>query len=401
MRKNILFINHSIRDGGPGRSLYYLLKHFDYKNFNVNVLIPSKDTFSHKIEKADLDVDEIVRPNFPENLKKQNFSLFGKKISIFFIDLFINIIRLFIMLFQMRNIIKDKKIDLIYCNGTQAKIFGSIVGLLYRINIIWHVRNIQSNIFLKWLLNTCSKISFVKKIICVSNATRLQFTDKSKTVVINNGIDTNEYASSKVEGKLRNEFQIDKETIIIGTAGRVVPRKGFEYFIQLAGEISHKFKKDCVFVLVGDTPFYFNQKLMQKLKKSVDDLNISKKFIFTGYKSDVESYITDFDIFFIPSRYPDPFPRVVIESMSLGKPVIGFNIGGIGEAIDNNINGFSLDLDCKDVSAQIVRLIEDNELRMKMGYESRKKAVSKYDSRIIANKIINEINSLVSSSFKA
>ena len=146
------------------------------------------------------------------------------------------------MLFQMRNIIKDKKIDLIYCNGTQAKIFGSIVGLLYRINIIWHVRNIQSNIFLKWLLNTCSKISFVKKIICVSNATRLQFTDKSKTVVINNGIDTNEYASSKVEGKLRNEFQIDKETIIIGTAGRVVPRKGFEYFIQLAGEISHKFK---------------------------------------------------------------------------------------------------------------------------------------------------------------
>ena len=140
---------------------------------------------------------------------------------------------------------------------------------------------------------------------------------------------------------------------------------------------------------------------MQKLKKSVDDLNISKKFIFTGYKSDVESYIADFDIFFIPSRYPDPFPRVVIESMSLGKPVIGFNIGGIGEAIDDNINGFSLDLDCKDVSVQIVRLIEDNELRMKMGYESRKKAVSKYDSRIIANKIINEINSLVSSSFKA
>ena len=87
--------------------------------------------------------------------------------------------------------------------------------------------------------------------------------------------------------------------------------------------------------------------------------------------------------------------------MSLGKPVIGFNIGGIGEAIDNNINGFSLDLDCKDVSAQLVRLIEDNELRMKMGYESRKKAVSKYDSRIIANKLINEINSLVSSSFKA
>ena len=400
MRKNILFINHSIRDGGPGRSLYYLLKHFDYKNFNVNVLIPSKNIFSDNIKKANLDVNEIVRPNFPENLKKQNLSFFGKKISIFFIDLIINIIRLFVMLFQMKRIIKDEKIDLIYCNGTQAKIFGALVGLVYKIEIIWHVRNIQSNFFLKWLLNTCSKIDFVKRIICVSNATKSQFNDQSKAIVINNGIDTNEYVPSKVEAKLRNEFSIDKDKIIIGTAGRVVPRKGFEYFVQLAAEISHKFKKDCIFVLVGDTPFYFNQKLMLDLKKSVDNLNISKKFIFTGYKSDVESYITDFNIFFIPSRYPDPFPRVVVESMSLGKPVIGFNIGGIGEAIDNNINGFSLNVDSKDVSNQIVRLIEDNQLRMRMGYESRKKAVAKYDSRIIANKIINEINLLVSSSFK-
>ena len=36
MKKNILFINHSVRDGGPGRSLFYLLKHFDYNKYNEN-----------------------------------------------------------------------------------------------------------------------------------------------------------------------------------------------------------------------------------------------------------------------------------------------------------------------------------------------------------------------------
>ena len=80
---------------------------------------------------------------------------------------------------------------------------------------------------------------------------------------------------------------------------------------------------------------------MKKLKDKVDEYNLTNKFIFTGYKKDVESYIADFDIFFIPSRYPDPFPRVVIESMALSKPIIGFKIGGIGEAIDNGINGYS------------------------------------------------------------
>ncbi|RZP12662.1 MAG: hypothetical protein EVA31_03660, partial [Candidatus Dadabacteria bacterium] len=76
--KNILFINHSIRDGGPGRSLFYLLKHFDYELFKVNVLIPSKKIFSEKIQEEKLDVEQIVSAHFPENLKRQNFKINDK-----------------------------------------------------------------------------------------------------------------------------------------------------------------------------------------------------------------------------------------------------------------------------------------------------------------------------------
>tara|TARA_Y100000287_G_C14004643_1_gene249215 strand:- start:168 stop:587 length:420 start_codon:yes stop_codon:yes gene_type:complete len=139
---------------------------------------------------------------------------------------------------------------------------------------------------------------------------------------------------------------------------------------------------------------------MLKLKEIVKESNLSSKFIFTGYKPDVGSYIADFDIFFIPSRYPDPFPRVVIESMSLNKPIIGFNIGGIGEAIDNGINGYSLKIDESPVQS-IVKLIEDKNLRLNMGFNSRKKAVNEYDSRLIANKIIEQIDSFFSRSSKS
>ena len=83
MKKNILFINHSVRDGGPGRSLFYLLKHFDYNKYKVHVLIPSKDAFSENIKNENLNINEIISKNFPENLKKQNFNILGKSISIF------------------------------------------------------------------------------------------------------------------------------------------------------------------------------------------------------------------------------------------------------------------------------------------------------------------------------
>ena len=394
MKKNILFINHSVRDGGPGRSLFYLLKHFDYEQFNVFALLPSKDIFSEKLEENGLNVKEIINNNFPENLKRQNFALNNNKLGILPLDIFINTIRLLYLLFNLRSELKKNKIDIIYCNGTLAKFFGALLGSLYSLKVIWHVRNIQKNLFLKLLLNKFSGFNSVKKIICVSNATRKQFKNNNKTIVINNGVDTEEYNLAKVDKLLRSEYDIPLKKIIIGTAGRVVPRKNFEHFIEVGIEILTKHKKDCLFVLVGDTPFYFKQTLINKLKSIVAKANLESKFIFTGYKENVEAYISDFDIFFIPSKYEDPFPRVVVESMSLGKPIVGYDIGGIGEAIDDGTNGFSISITNDNAVDKILNLIEDYELRLKMSFESRKKAVNKYDSRIIAGQIIEELKLL-------
>ena len=394
--KNILFINHSIRDGGPGRSLYYLLKHFDYEEFNVSTLIPEKKVFSKNIEKDNLKVNQIVNNNFPENLKRQNFQFQGKKFSILPLDIIINLFRLIYLLFDFKKELVRNKIDVIYCNGTLAKFFGATLGSIYSIKVVWHVRNYQKNIFLSYLINFFSTFNSVKKIICVSKSTMSQFKIKEKCKVINNGIDTEEFNPTTVLRELREKFNISKEKIIIGTAGRVVPRKNFEHFVQLGIDVCKKYKKDCLFVLVGDTPYYFGQNLMTKLKAMVKKENLEDKFIFTGYTDKVEAYISDFDIFFIPSMYEDPFPRVVIESMALGKPVLGYNIGGIGEAIDNKVNGYSFNLDDSSVIDSILELIEDEELRLKMSFEARKKAVNSYDSRIIASKILGTLKLLFS-----
>ena len=394
--KNILFINHSIRDGGPGRSLYYLLKHFDYEEFNVSTLIPEKKVFSKNIEKDNLKVNQIVNNNFPENLKRQNFQFQGKKFSILPLDIIINLFRLIYLLFDFKKELVRNKIDVIYCNGTLAKFFGATLGSIYSIKVVWHVRNYQKNIFLFYLINFFSTFNSVKKIICVSKSTMSQFKIKEKCKVINNGIDTEEFNPTTVLRELREKFNISKEKIIIGTAGRVVPRKNFEHFVQVGIDVCKKYKKDCLFVLVGDTPYYFGQNLMTKLKAMVKKENLEDKFIFTGYTDKVEAYISDFDIFFIPSMYEDPFPRVVIESMALGKPVLGYNIGGIGEAIDNKVNGYSFNLDDSSVIGSILELIEDEELRLKMSFEARKKAINSYDSRIIASKILDTVKLLFS-----
>jgi glycosyltransferase involved in cell wall biosynthesis len=106
--------------------------------------------------------------------------------------------------------------------------------------------------------------------------------------------------------------------------------------------------------------------------------------------------MADFDIFIVPSMYPDPFPRVAIESMALGKPILGYRVGGIDEIIDDGVNGYSFDLEDTDLINKLIDLIEDHELRLRMSFEARKKAVNEYDSRVIATKILSEIESLSS-----
>ena len=69
-KTNVLFINHSVRDGGPGRSLLYILKYIDREKINPFVLVPKHDIFSESLKSEGIFENVIVDPRFPENIQK-------------------------------------------------------------------------------------------------------------------------------------------------------------------------------------------------------------------------------------------------------------------------------------------------------------------------------------------
>ena len=99
-------------------------------------------------------------------------------------------------------------------------------------------------------------------------------------------------------------------------------------------------KEKIKFVIVGDTPWFFPKNHLRELEDYTEKLGVRDNFIFTGYRKDVRPYLKDFDLFVIPSNYPDPFPRSVIEAMAFSLPVVGFSIGGIAEAVEDGETGF-------------------------------------------------------------
>ena len=133
--------------------------------------------------------------------------------------------------------------------------------------------------------------------------------------------------------------------------------------------------------MVGDTPWFFPKNHLRELEDHAESLGVRDSFIFTGYREDVRPYLKDFDLFVIPSNYPDPFPRSVIEAMAFSLPVVGFSIGGIAEAVEDGETGFLCDSgDFEKIGESISILTRDAETRNKMGQNARRRVCLLYTS---------------------
>ncbi|MCH7678284.1 glycosyltransferase family 4 protein, partial [candidate division KSB1 bacterium] len=269
----VLFLNHSVRDGGPGKSLFYILKYLDREKLNPYVLVPKADVFSEKLKSEGIYENIVIDKRFPENLKRPRLSadtdnqaknggsgiLSGGLMK--FVSVVLNLLDLISLVITSPYFIKKNGINVIYCNGTQAKIVGALMGLVSRCPVIWHVRNIQQTRVLGTIIYTLARLPDVKRIICVSEATANQFPyAKDKLRVIHNGIDEEEYAPSNTVGDLRRDYGIPARTIVVGSTGRIVPRKGYPLFIEAAHTVLKKTadkNKRIKFVIVGDTPYFF------------------------------------------------------------------------------------------------------------------------------------------------
>ena len=418
-----LFINHSVRDGGPGRSLFYILKYIEKAKITPFVLVPREDVFTELVKKEGLGDRIIVEKRFPENILRPRFNtswysqttwLEGQasstkpnstprqviSIVVQIISISLNVFDILLLILKSPFLLKKWNIDVIYCNGTLAKIVGALIGSLNFRPVIWHVRNIQQTKALRFTMNILSLLPAVKRIICVSNATTKQFRFKrNKILVVYNGVDVEEFNPEKVSGDLRLKYRIPEDVVIIGSTGRIVPRKGYKNLIEAALTVCKELGEGEInkirFVIVGDTPYFFQDNHLRNLKALIKEYKLEDIFIFTGYQRDVKPYLKGFDIFVIPSSYEDPFPRVVIEAMAFSLPVIGFMVGGVAEAVEQGVTGIlSESGNSHQMGESILKLILDKSLRHSMGVAGRERAKRLYSAKTRTNDIENIIMEL-------
>lgn len=172
--------------------------------------------------------------------------------------------------------------------------------------------------------------------------------------------------------------KIATEKINVLFMGRIGKRKGVYEIIEAGKYIQNNV---IIINLYGDGEL----KDLKEFEKLITENNLQEKIKInswiSGDKKD-EAYRSA-DIYILPS-YEEGLPMSVLEAMSYKLPVISTPIGGIPEAVKDNVNGFLIEAgDYQALAQKIDLLASDKELREKMGQESLKIAKDKFDVNIV------------------
>ena len=207
--------------------------------------------------------------------------------------------------------------------------------------------------------------------ICVSAAAREVLLEAGVPVsharVIHTGLDVDRYSNEGERHLLHNG---NKELNLL-YAGRFYPEKGIDTVIEaMIKLIRDRGKQDIRLNLAGSGSVQYEN----HLRRLVNQTGLSDNVMFLGWvpPADMPELLRKSDVLVLPSTWPEPFSRAVLEGMISELVVVATRMGGTPEIIVDGENGllFMPD-DAEDLANKIARLVDDPESRNRIRHAGK------------------------------
>lgn len=309
-------------------------------------------------------------------------------------------------LFKLCRIIKTESVSLLHTHNRQEDLIGAFAGIIMNVPVVTtihdrinmdqkgqKVKNFQSQVYYFILRN------FFRKIITVSKATyddirEFAGVSDKKMVHIVNGLDFDRVNDTHKTELTKESLGISQDKKVVGFVARIrgesFGKKGIVHLIDASVRIV-KDIKNVVFVVSGE-----DDEAAEILTKICDEKNVVKYFKFIGYRNDIIDVMRFFDILVCPSLF-EGLPRVVLESMAMGIPVVGSAVDGVPEVIEDNRTGYLVPPADPDALAdRVIKLLKDNTLRKKFAENATEKIYKNFRAEISAAETVEVYKSLLS-----
>ncbi len=181
----------------------------------------------------------------------------------------------------------------------------------------------------------------------------------------------------------RKEFSISKDIFVIGSAGLLIERKGYDILIKAANLLPRN--KNWRIYVFGDG----DQRGL--LEKMILKYNLQEYIFLPGFKNNIHAYVSSLDIFVLPTVGTEDMPNAINEAMLMSKPIVASATSGIPEQIDNGFNGYLVQpSDFNELASRIESFISlDKQHLTKMGLNSNNKYMTSFSYNIAMDKYLS------------
>lgn len=225
-------------------------------------------------------------------------------------------------------------------------------------------------------------------VYCISGATAEVFRrrgHRDKVEVLYNPVDLAAFGPAAASADVRTALGARPGRPLIGTVGRIHPRKDLETFVRAAAVIARA-APETRFAIVGAAEAEVETAYQERLWRLVAELGLGDRLTFAGARRDIADVMRALDVFVLTSRH-EGFGRVVAEAMAAGRPVVVTDEGALPELVADGPAGLRAAAgDAEAFAEGILRMLRDPAEASALGARAVE-AARRFDASAIAERV--------------
>ncbi len=250
----------------------------------------------------------------------------------------------FLALRRITEILRLEKVDLVHTHSSKAGFLGRWAAKRAGVPRILHTVHgwgfYPGQFFLvKWLYQALERwaAAFTEKLITVSEENKRAglaagIGRPEQYEVIHSGVDPKQYALNPAAAlKARRLFKTENRPTVLILSNFKKQKSPLDV-VKVAEALAPRLP-NVLFLWAGDGP------LLPEVKKRIQASNLKANFDLLGWREDIGQLFAASDVLLLTSIY-EGLPRVVLQAMAAGKPVVASAVSGTPEAVQDGVSGF-------------------------------------------------------------
>lgn len=278
---------------------------------------------------------------------------------------------------DMMRVMRAEKMDIIHTHATRAAYHGLPVGWLTRRPVVATAHTLSSDpIYRRFVPRGRCRVIAVSEFIRQALLTR--GAPLTHVRMVHNGTEIMAVSDKDGGRRVRDELDLPPDALTVGVFGHISDLKGQPLLVRAIPQIVALCPR-AFFVFIG----HATPPVREDLLRAARALGVADRLRLTGMRYDTPRLMAATDLVAAPSQI-EAFSMVILEAMAAGKAVVGARVGGIPEAILENVTGLLVDREPDALARAVAALLCDPARREAMGAAGRERVQACFSADAMA-----------------